>query len=76
MQTFPSQKIIFRFMPVRNVEVAKTLRIKGRGDGVVKGILTESYHQVIEVSAWNQSFWFGALRLKHLSPSQLIGRMR
>ena len=34
---------IFRYMPVRNVEVGKVLLIKGRGEGVVRGILTNDY---------------------------------
>jgi hypothetical protein len=49
MDAVQSKTVIFRYMPVRNVEVAKTLRIKGRGDGVVKGILTDSYQYLTRV---------------------------
>lgn len=49
MSTEPIQpkKVIFRYMPVRNVEVGKVLLIKGRGEGIVKGILTDHYIYMI-----------------------------
>jgi hypothetical protein len=49
MSAQPDQpkKVIFRYMPVANVEVGKVLHIKGRGDGLVKGILTDSYQYLI-----------------------------
>ena len=36
-------KTIFRFMPAANVTVGRVLLIKGRGEGLVLGILTTSY---------------------------------
>jgi hypothetical protein len=34
---------IFRYLPAANVTVGKVLLIKGRGEGIVRGILTASY---------------------------------
>lgn len=34
-------------MPVRSVQVGKALLIKGRGEGLIRGILTENYQYLI-----------------------------
>ena len=37
------EKVLFRYLPVANITVGKVLLIKGRGEGIVRGILTSSY---------------------------------
>lgn len=41
-------RTIFRYLPVRNVEVGKTFLIKTRGEGIVKGILLNSYNYLTQ----------------------------
>jgi len=45
------RKTIFRYMPVANVTVGKSLFIKGRGLGTVRGILTTAYRYLTQEGA-------------------------
>jgi hypothetical protein len=42
-------RTIFRYLPVRSVEVGKALLIRTRGEGIVKGILLNSYNYLTQL---------------------------